>query len=77
MVAAGRGVYVGPEVAIRGTQESWRSAGDLYLSTEPESSFALFAIWKKQFQVGQIVSQFIDVMLSELEAPTISPRQNA
>ncbi len=69
MVAAGRGVYVGPEVAIRGRQESWRLAGDFYVLTEPESYFGLFAIWRKQFQVEQIISHFIDVMLAELEAP--------
>ena len=28
MVAAGRGVFVGLEVAIRGREESWRAAGD-------------------------------------------------
>jgi len=48
MVAAGRGVFVGPEVAIRGRQEPWRSAGDIYVLTEPGSIFELFAIWKKQ-----------------------------
>ena len=29
MVAAGRGVFVGPEVAIRGRLEPWASAGNL------------------------------------------------
>jgi DNA-binding transcriptional LysR family regulator len=44
MVAAGRGVFVGAEVSIRGRQESWRSAGDIYVLTEPGSIFELFAI---------------------------------
>jgi len=34
MVAAGRGVYVGPEFSIRGRREPWRSAGDIYVLTE-------------------------------------------
>jgi hypothetical protein len=40
-----------PEVAIRGRLETWRSAGDFHLLTEPESHFELFAIWKRQSQV--------------------------
>src|SRR6202007_158543 len=48
MVAAGRDVFVGSEVGIRGRQEAWRSAGDFYLLTEPESHFELLAIWKTQ-----------------------------
>jgi DNA-binding transcriptional LysR family regulator len=27
MVAAGRGVFVGPEIAIRAREQSWRSVG--------------------------------------------------
>jgi DNA-binding transcriptional LysR family regulator len=70
MVAAGRGVFVGPEVAVRGREEAFRSVGDYYLLTEPGSHFELFAIWKKQSQVEQIISQFIDVLVAELESPT-------
>ena len=69
-VAAGRGVFVGPELNMRGREESWRSVGDYYLLTEPGSHFELFAIWKKQAQVEQIISQFIDVLVAELESPT-------
>jgi DNA-binding transcriptional LysR family regulator len=67
MVAAGRGVYVGPEVGIRGRQEAWRLAGDFYLLTEPESHFGLFAIWKKQCPMEPIISKFIDVLVGELK----------
>jgi len=28
MVAAGRGVFVGSDIAMRGREESWRSAAD-------------------------------------------------
>jgi DNA-binding transcriptional LysR family regulator len=69
MVAAGRGVFVGPEVAIRGRLEAWTSAGDPYLLTEPESHFELFAIWKKQLPMETIVSNFIDVLVAELNSP--------
>jgi DNA-binding transcriptional LysR family regulator len=69
MVAAGRGVFVGPEVAIRGRGESWRSAGDFFLLTEPGSHFELFAIWKKQSQVEPTISKFIDVLVAELKSP--------
>jgi DNA-binding transcriptional LysR family regulator len=69
MVAAGRGVYVEPEVAIRGRAEAWRSAGDIYVLTEPGSIFELFAIWKKQSQVEPIIANFIDVLVAELKSP--------
>jgi hypothetical protein len=52
MVAAGRGVYVGSEVGIRGRLGPWSSAGDFYLLTEPESHFELFAICKKAMPNG-------------------------
>ena len=66
MVAAGRGVFVGPEVAIRGRLEPWRSAGDFYPLNEPESHFELFAIWKKQLPMESIVSNFIDLLVTGL-----------
>jgi DNA-binding transcriptional LysR family regulator len=73
MVAAGRGVFLGPEIAIRAREETWRSAGDIYLLTDPGSYFDLFAIWKKQAQGEQIISKFIDVLVAEIESPTVSP----
>ena len=67
MVAAGRGVFLGAEVSIRGRQEPWRSAGDIYVLTEPGSIFELFAIWKKQSQVEPTISTFLDVLVAELK----------
>jgi DNA-binding transcriptional LysR family regulator len=67
MVAAGRGVFVGPEVGIRGREEAWRSAGDIYPLTEPGSHFELFAIWKRQSHMEQRISKFLDVLLAELK----------
>jgi DNA-binding transcriptional LysR family regulator len=64
MVAAGRGVFVGPELGIRGREESWRSAGDFYPLTEPECHCELFAIWKKQCPTEPMISNFIDVLVA-------------
>jgi DNA-binding transcriptional LysR family regulator len=68
MVAAGRGVFVGPELTIRGSEEIWRSVGDYYLLTEPGSHFELFAIWKKQSQLEPMISKFIDLLVAELKS---------
>jgi DNA-binding transcriptional LysR family regulator len=68
-LAAGRGVFLGPEVTLRGSAETWKSAGDIYPLTEPESYFELFAIWKRQPQVERTISQFIDVLVAELKSP--------
>jgi DNA-binding transcriptional LysR family regulator len=69
MVAAGRGVFLGPEAGIRGRQETWRAAGDIYLLTESDSHFELFAIWKKKCPMERTVSEFIDVLVTELKSP--------
>jgi len=69
MVAAGRGAFLGPEATIRGRQETWRAAGDIYPLTEPDSHFELFAIWKKQCPMERTVSEFIDVLVTELKSP--------
>jgi DNA-binding transcriptional LysR family regulator len=66
MVAAGRGVFLGPELSIRGKQEAWRAAGDFYPLTEPDSHCELLAIWKKQRPMAPMVSNFIDVLVAEL-----------
>ena len=68
MVAAGRGVFVGPELGIHGREESWRAAGDFYPLTEPGGHCELFAIWKKQCPTETIISNFIDVLVATLES---------
>jgi DNA-binding transcriptional LysR family regulator len=68
MVAAGHGVFVGPEIGIRARQESWRAAGDFYPLTEPESHCELLAIWKKQCPMEPIISNFLDVSVAELKS---------
>ena len=69
LVAAGRGVFLGPELTIRGREEIWRSVGDYYLLGEPESHFEVFAIWKKQSQLEPAISKFIDLLVTELKSP--------
>jgi DNA-binding transcriptional LysR family regulator len=69
MIAAGRGVFVGSEMTIRGREETWRSVGDYYRLTEPGSHFELFAIWKKQSHVEPTISKFIDVLVAEVKSP--------
>ena len=69
MVAAGRGVYVGSEINIRGRIGTWRSAGDFYLLAEPESHLDLFAIWKNQSQLEPTIPKFIDLLVAELKSP--------
>jgi DNA-binding transcriptional LysR family regulator len=76
MVAAGRGVFVGSEAAIRAREETWTSAGNIYLLTEPESHFDLFAIWKKQFPIEPKISNFIDVLVAEFESSRLSKKEN-
>ncbi|HYY26852.1 MAG TPA: LysR substrate-binding domain-containing protein [Chthoniobacterales bacterium] len=59
MIAAGRGVFLGVELGIRGRA----TAIDFYPLNEPESQFELSAIWKNQPQGDStIIRKFIDVM---------------
>jgi DNA-binding transcriptional LysR family regulator len=69
LVASGRGIFVGSELTIRGREEIWRSVGDYYPLAEPESYFELFAIWKKQSQLEPAISEFIDLLVTELKSP--------
>ncbi len=76
MVAAGRGVFLGPEVAIRGRLGPWTSAGNFYLLSEPESHFELFAIWKRQDRMEPTVSKFLGVLAADLGSPQVSEQEN-
>ena len=67
MVAAGRGVFVGAELGIRGREEHWRSAIDFRLLTEAGSCFELFVIWKKQSQPEPTIAKFIDLLVAEVK----------
>jgi DNA-binding transcriptional LysR family regulator len=63
MVAAGRGVFVGPETPILGRIE----AIDFYPLTEAGSQFELFTIWKKQSQMAPTISKFIEVLQESIK----------
>ena len=58
MVAAGRGVFVGAEIAAL----AWTAAIDFYPLAELESQFELCAIWKKQSQIIPTIFEFLDVL---------------
>jgi DNA-binding transcriptional LysR family regulator len=64
MVAAGRGVFVGPEIGARGRT----AAIDFYPLSELESEFELFVIWKKQSQMAPTISKFIEVLQESIKA---------
>ena len=63
MVAAGRGVFVAPEIGVRG----WSAAIDFYLLTELGNHFELVAIWKKQNQIIPTIAEFIEVLQEVLK----------
>jgi DNA-binding transcriptional LysR family regulator len=58
MVAAGRGVFVGPQIGVEGRT----AAINFYPLTEAEIQFELFAVWKKQPHVAPTISKFIEVL---------------
>jgi DNA-binding transcriptional LysR family regulator len=63
MIAAGRGVFVGPEIGARG----WTAALDFYPLTELGSEFELFTIWKKQPEVAPTIHKFIEVLQESIK----------
>jgi DNA-binding transcriptional LysR family regulator len=75
MVAAGRGVFVGAELAIRGREETWKAAVDFSLLAEPGSCFELFVIWKKQSQLEPTLAKFIDLLVAEVNPPEVTNRR--
>ena len=63
MIAAGRGVLLGPEMGLLGRTQ----AIDFYLLTELEGTFELFVIWKKQSQLVPIIFEFLEVLQEVVE----------
>jgi len=64
MIAAGRGVFLGVELGVRGRP----AATDFYPLNERESLFELSAIWKKQSQgASPIIQKFIDVLQESIK----------
>jgi DNA-binding transcriptional LysR family regulator len=68
MVAAGRGIFVGAELAILAREQTWGSVGDYYPLTEPDSSIEWFAIWKKASRVEPAITKFVDILVAQLES---------
>lgn len=68
MVAAGRGVFLGTEVGMRGR----KAAINFYLLQEPERHFELSAIWKNQTYSAPI--SFRDRLESKAAAGEIKLR---
>jgi DNA-binding transcriptional LysR family regulator len=58
MVAAGRGVFVCPEIAAR----PWTVAIDFHWLAELESQFELSVVWKKQSQAIPTIVEFLDIL---------------
>jgi len=73
MIAAGRGVFAGPEIAIRGRT----AAIDFYLLAELESEFELFAIWKKQCQIDPTISKFIEVLQEAIKPAEVAGKSGS
>jgi hypothetical protein len=73
---SGTRCFLGAELSIRGKQEAWKSAGDFYPLTEPDSHCELLAIWKKQCPLEPIVSNFIDVLEKDLGSPQVSTEKS-
>ncbi len=67
MVAAGRGVFVGPQIGGDRT-----AAIDFYPLTEAEIQFELFAIWKKQPEVPPTISKFIEVLQESIKLSKVA-----
>ena len=63
ILAAGRGVFVCPEIGVRG----WSAVIDFHLLTELESHFELVAIWKKKNQIVPTIAEFIEVLQEVLK----------
>jgi LysR family transcriptional regulator, benzoate and cis,cis-muconate-responsive activator of ben and cat genes len=68
MVAAGRGVFVGPQIGAEGRT----AAIDFYPLTEAEIHFELFAIWKKQPEVPPTISKFIEVLQESIKLSKVA-----
>jgi DNA-binding transcriptional LysR family regulator len=73
MVAAGRGVFVGAEIGIRGRT----AAIDFYPLTEEDSQLELFTIWKKQSQIAPTISKFIEVLQEAIKPAEVAGKSGS
>ena len=63
MIAAGRGIFLSPEIAIGGRT----AAIDFYRLNERESQFELFTIWKKQSGGALTIRNFIELLQESIK----------
>jgi DNA-binding transcriptional LysR family regulator len=68
MIAAGRGVLLGAEIAIRSRRAA---AIDFYRLEERETQFEIFTIWKKQSEGTPVIHKFIDVLRESVKLAEI------
>jgi DNA-binding transcriptional LysR family regulator len=68
MIAAGRGVFLGLEIGLRG-----RTAPiDFHLLAELAGQMEIVARWKKQSQAVPTILKFVDVLQQEVKNTNIS-----
>ena len=58
MIAAGRGIFLGPEIGVGGLT----AAIDFYRLNERHNQFELFTIWKKQSEGAPTIHKFIELL---------------
>ena len=64
MIAAGRGVFLGVQIGVRGGA----AATDFYPLNERDTQFELSAIWRKQSRAAENISTFIGVIEESINA---------
>jgi LysR family transcriptional regulator, benzoate and cis,cis-muconate-responsive activator of ben and cat genes len=70
MAAAGRGVLLYPEIAIRDRI----AAIDFYRFNERENQFEIFTIWKKQPEVAPTIHKFVEVLEESVKSSEVVGR---
>jgi len=67
MIAAGRGVFLGPEIGIGGRT----AAIDFYRLNEGDNLFELFTIWKKQSEGAPTIHKFIELLQESVKRSAV------
>ena len=63
MIAAGRGIFLGPEIGIGGRI----AAIDFHRLNERHNQFELFTIWKKQSEGVPTIHKFIELLQESIK----------
>ena len=67
MIAAGRGIFLGPEIGIGGRT----AAIDFYRLNERHNQFELFTIWKKQSAGAPTIHKFIELLQESIKRSAV------